>query len=150
MDNRSTAIVDGLIIDGTGGPPIADGLVLIEEGMITYAGPKRGKAIPAGAEVVDAGGASVLPGLMDVHVHISLNAPANIQPAITPSTVRARNRSSAVDRRSARLAPRATRRALVYRGCRGNAHSCRSPATTITSNTERGLLPAREPVTEPL
>ena len=42
MSARSTAIVDGLVIDGTGGPPIADGLVLIEDGRIVHAGAKRG------------------------------------------------------------------------------------------------------------
>jgi imidazolonepropionase-like amidohydrolase len=73
------AIVDGQIIDGTGGAPVRDGLVLIEEGRITYAGRKDGQAIPRDAQVIDAAGASVLPGLMDVHVHISLNGPANIQ-----------------------------------------------------------------------
>jgi imidazolonepropionase-like amidohydrolase len=79
MGTPSVAIVDGLVIDGTGGAPIANGLVVIEDGRIIYAGPGSGKSIPAGADVVDAAGASVLPGLMDVHVHISLNAPANIQ-----------------------------------------------------------------------
>jgi imidazolonepropionase-like amidohydrolase len=73
------AIVDGQIIDGTGGAPVRDGLVLIEEGRITFAGRKDGQAIPRDAQVIDAAGASVLPGLMDVHVHISLNGPANIQ-----------------------------------------------------------------------
>ncbi len=75
----TVAIVDGLIIDGTGGAPIRDGLVLIEDGRIIHAGRKDGQAIPRDARVIDAGGASVLPGLMDVHVHISLNGPANIQ-----------------------------------------------------------------------
>lgn len=73
------AIVDGQIIDGTGAAPTRDGLVLIEDGNIAYAGPKSGHAIPRDAQVIDAAGASVLPGLMDVHVHISLNGPANIQ-----------------------------------------------------------------------
>jgi imidazolonepropionase-like amidohydrolase len=73
------AIVDGLIIDGTGAAAIADGLVLVEDGRITYAGRKDGKTIPRDTQVIDAAGASVLPGLMDVHVHISLNGPANIQ-----------------------------------------------------------------------
>lgn len=73
------AIVDGQIIDGTGAAAVPNGLVLIEDGRITYAGRKDGQAIPRNAQVIDAAGASVLPGLMDVHVHISLNGPANIQ-----------------------------------------------------------------------
>src|SRR4051812_16620758 len=73
------AIIGGKIVDGTGGPAIGDGLVLIENGKISYAGPKGGHVVPPDAQLIDAAGASVLPGLMDVHVHISLNGPANIQ-----------------------------------------------------------------------
>ena len=79
MTATTIAIVDGQIIDGTGGAAIPDGLVLIEDGKITYAGKKTGKTITRDAQVIDAAGASVLPGLMDVHVHISLNAPSDIQ-----------------------------------------------------------------------
>ncbi len=72
------AIVGGKLIDGTGAAPIPNGLVLIEDGRIAYAGPADGKKVPGNAEVIDAGGASVLPGLMDVHVHISLSAPSDL------------------------------------------------------------------------
>ncbi|MGQ0663384.1 MAG: amidohydrolase family protein [Pseudomonadota bacterium] len=74
----STAIVGGQIIDGTGRDPIRDGLVLVEHGKIVRVGKANGGAIPKDATVVDAGGASVLPGLMDAHVHISLSAPADL------------------------------------------------------------------------
>lgn len=76
---QTTAIVGGQLIDGTGAAPVPDALVLIEGETIAYAGSAKGKAVPRDARVIDAGGASVLPGLMDVHVHISLNAPADIQ-----------------------------------------------------------------------
>lgn len=78
MAARTIAIVDGLIIDGTGAQAIPDGLVLIEDGRITHVGGKASREVPRDAQVIDAAGASVLPGLMDVHVHISLNGPANI------------------------------------------------------------------------
>ena len=73
-----TAIVGGQVIDGTGAPAIKNGLVLIEGDRITHAGAGKGVKVPRGATVIDAEGASVLPGLMDVHVHISLNAPADL------------------------------------------------------------------------
>lgn len=79
MSATPLAIVDGKIVDGTGGEAIRDGLVLIEQGRISYVGKKSGKTLPRDAQVIDAAGASVLPGLMDVHVHISLNGPAHIQ-----------------------------------------------------------------------
>ena len=72
------AIVGGKLIDGTGAAPIPNGLVLIEGDRIAYVGPADGKKVPGNAEVIDAGGASVLPGLMDVHVHISLSAPSDL------------------------------------------------------------------------
>ena len=76
--NGIQAIAGGLLIDGTGAEPVADALVLIEDDRITYAGPPKGRALPPNARVIDAAGASVLPGLMDVHVHISLSAPSNL------------------------------------------------------------------------
>jgi imidazolonepropionase-like amidohydrolase len=82
MTKETIAIVGGQIIDGTGAEPVSGGLVLIEDGRITYAGRKAGKTWSDSARVIDAEGASVLPGLMDVHVHISLNAPSELQNAM--------------------------------------------------------------------
>ncbi len=73
-----TAIVGGRLIDGTGADPVDDGLVIVDDGVIRYAGPKAGGKLAKDAAVIDADGASVLPGLMDVHVHISLSAPADL------------------------------------------------------------------------
>jgi imidazolonepropionase-like amidohydrolase len=87
MPTSTRAIVGGQLIDGTGAAPIPDGLVLIQDGTITYAGRKNGTAIPRNAEVIDAAGASILPGLMDVHVHISLNAPSDLLKEVTSRPV---------------------------------------------------------------
>ena len=81
------AIAGGMIVDGTGADPIPDGLVLIEKNRIAYAGPAGGRAIPAGAEVIDAAGATVIPGLMDVHVHISLSAPSDLTREIVARSI---------------------------------------------------------------
>lgn len=69
------AIVHCRLIDGTGAPPLDDATVLIEGDRIAAAGPARSVEVPPGAEVYDArrpgGGAlTVLPGLIDAHVHI--------------------------------------------------------------------------------
>jgi imidazolonepropionase-like amidohydrolase len=72
------AIVGGQLIDGAGHDPVASGLVLVENGSIVYAGPGQGRAMPRDAIVIDAEGASILPGLMDMHVHISLSAPVDM------------------------------------------------------------------------
>lgn len=69
---RPLAVVGGTIIDGRGGPPIADGVVLISESRITAAGPRAEVPIPEGVQVIDARGRYVLPGFVDTNVHLSL------------------------------------------------------------------------------
>jgi N-acetylglucosamine-6-phosphate deacetylase len=50
------------------------GLVIIEEGKISYAGPWEEKRIPAKAELLDAEGKIIAPGLLDIHIHGSAGA----------------------------------------------------------------------------
>ncbi len=57
------------LIDGNGGAPIADAVVLVEEGKIVGVG--SGLAVPDGAEVVDLAGHTLLPGFIDAHVHLT-------------------------------------------------------------------------------
>lgn len=63
------AIVGGTLIDGTGASPLADSVVLIENGKITSVGSKASIKIPAGFQKVDATGKTILPGLWDMHAH---------------------------------------------------------------------------------
>jgi imidazolonepropionase-like amidohydrolase len=65
-----TAIVHGRIIDGNGGTPIEDGVVLVQGKRIAAVGPASTVRIPKDARVIDATGKSVLPGLADMHVHL--------------------------------------------------------------------------------
>ncbi|MBI3709808.1 MAG: amidohydrolase family protein [Proteobacteria bacterium] len=81
------AIVGGQIIDGTGAEPIRNGLVLIDGERIAYVGREDARRIPPGAVRIDAAGASVLPGLMDAHVHISLNAPSDLVADLTGRSI---------------------------------------------------------------
>ena len=64
-----TAIVGGRLIDGTGKPPIENSVVILREGKIAAAGPAAGTPLPEGAQVIDAHGKSVLPGLWEMHAH---------------------------------------------------------------------------------
>jgi imidazolonepropionase-like amidohydrolase len=59
----------GRLIDGTGADPVDNTDVLIEEGAIAAVGP-RGTLSADGAEVVDATAQTLLPGLIDAHVHL--------------------------------------------------------------------------------
>ena len=63
-------IANGKLIDGTGAEPVADAVVLIEDGRITYVGSAL-DAPPAGpdSEEIDANGGTILPGLVEAHYH---------------------------------------------------------------------------------
>ena len=66
-----TVVLDGArLIDGAGGPPIENGRIVIVEGRIKAIGSRETTAAPAGAEMVDLAGKTVIPGLIDLHFHI--------------------------------------------------------------------------------
>ena len=66
---KRLAIRAGRLIDGKGGAPIPHAVILIEGERITAVG--AGLAIPEGVEVMDLGRATVLPGLIDAHTHVT-------------------------------------------------------------------------------
>ena len=66
---RAIAIVGGTFIDGTGRAAIEDALVIFQNGRIQEVGKRGEVAVPRGAEVIDAKGKTVLPGLIDGHCH---------------------------------------------------------------------------------
>jgi imidazolonepropionase-like amidohydrolase len=67
------ALVGGTLIDGFGGTPIRNSVIIVEGERIKAVGQVGSLAIPAGAEVISTEGMSVLPGLWDMHVHLMLN-----------------------------------------------------------------------------
>ena len=69
------AFAGGQLVDGTGAAPINDSLVLVEDDKLTYAG--RRTEIPEGFELRDVSGRTVMPGLVDTHLHFSGNLTDN-------------------------------------------------------------------------
>lgn len=65
-----TAIVGATLIDGNGGAPVPDSVVVVDGGTIRAAGPRSSIAIPADAAKIDAKGRFITPGLVDLHVHL--------------------------------------------------------------------------------
>ncbi|WP_414901501.1 amidohydrolase family protein [Sphingomonas flavalba] len=66
------AIVGGTLIDGRGGRPVANAVVLTQGDRILAAGPAGSVAIPAdAARRIDATGLYILPGLIDLHIHFT-------------------------------------------------------------------------------
>ena len=66
------ALVGGRIIDGFGGKPIENGVIVIDGERIVDMGTMAEVDIPAGAEIISTEGMSVLPGLWDMHVHLMI------------------------------------------------------------------------------
>lgn len=69
-----TAYKAARILTGVGAP-IADGVILVEDGRITAVG--AGVKIPEGAKVVDLGSATVMPGLVDANLVLWLDGTEN-------------------------------------------------------------------------
>ena len=68
---QETKVITGAtLIDGTGRAPIKNGVVVIEGARITQAGTAGQVRVPKGAQVVDARGKFVIPGLADMHNHL--------------------------------------------------------------------------------
>jgi len=68
-----TLIKGGLLIDGTGGPPIDKGTVLIEEQRIIGVGKEEELREKGDVHVLDCSDQTLLPGLIDCHNHLSLD-----------------------------------------------------------------------------
>ena len=67
--SSTLAIVGATLVDGTGATPVADSAVVIENGRIKAVGPRSKVKIPKNANIVDAAGKFLLPGLWDMHAH---------------------------------------------------------------------------------
>lgn len=81
-----TAITGGVLIDGLGGDPVRDAVVVIGDDRILAAGPGRSVRVPAGARVLDAAGRTILPGFIDTHVHCTYRARDMRQHLLNPPT----------------------------------------------------------------
>jgi imidazolonepropionase-like amidohydrolase len=95
----SKALVGGVLIDGYGGPPIRNSVILISGERIQAVGQVGALPVPPGAEVISTAGMSILPGLWDMHVHTMLSGhsdythwdktyPSQLESVIMPATAK--------------------------------------------------------------
>lgn len=71
---KTAAITRVTLVDTRKGALLKDHTVVVSGGRISAVGPRQVVAIPAGAEVVEAAGLSLLPGLIDSHFHLDEDA----------------------------------------------------------------------------
>lgn len=67
------ALVGGTLIDGFGGVPLRNSVIIIDGEKIIAVGDQNTVEIPEHAEIISTEGMSVLPGLWDMHVHLMIN-----------------------------------------------------------------------------
>jgi imidazolonepropionase-like amidohydrolase len=69
-DAEVKVIKNFTLIDGAGGPPLANAAMIVNDGRIQWTGPAAQLKPPAGAEVIDLSGRFVMPGLINLHGHV--------------------------------------------------------------------------------
>jgi imidazolonepropionase-like amidohydrolase len=67
----SIAITHVTVIDGTGAAPKPDFTVVVESSRISATGPSASQTIPADAKIIDGSGKFLIPGLADMHIHLT-------------------------------------------------------------------------------
>ena len=77
-------VQNGTLFTANGQDPVPDGVVVMENGVIIALGPAADVTIPEGSTVIDAGGGTVMPGLIEGRASTLVNALDLKQGAISP------------------------------------------------------------------
>lgn len=74
LRGATLVVTNGTVIDGTGADPIPDGLVALQGNHILAVGEASDFKIPDDVPIVDAGGGTILPGIINAHAHRATSA----------------------------------------------------------------------------
>jgi len=64
------ALVGGTVLDGSGGPPLHDAVIVVRNGRVETFAPRAGFDMPGNVQEIDITGKWVIPGLIDAHSHV--------------------------------------------------------------------------------
>jgi imidazolonepropionase-like amidohydrolase len=67
------ALVNCMLIDGNGGNPVQDAILIVQAGKILAVGSKSSVSIPPNTPLIDVNGATILPGFINAHIHSGFN-----------------------------------------------------------------------------
>ncbi len=67
----TTVVKNGQLVDGTGKAAVPNAALIITDGIITYAGPAADAPPAPEARVIDAKGGTIMPGLIEAHIHLT-------------------------------------------------------------------------------
>lgn len=70
-NSRAQAFVGARIIDGTGAPPIEEGVLVVRDGRIDMVGPLADRSLPADVPQIDVRGKTIMPGMINAHGHVN-------------------------------------------------------------------------------
>ncbi len=82
------ALLGATLLDGNGGTPVGDSVVVIRAGRIACAGTRDSCPVPPGVESLDLSGRYLTPGLIDAHVHFSQSGWVDARPDAVDVTSR--------------------------------------------------------------
>jgi imidazolonepropionase-like amidohydrolase len=88
LKSGTYAMVGATVVDGTGHAPIPDAVVVVRDGTIADVGARADVKIPGDAPTVDVAGKTVIPGLWDMHTHVTQIEWAPVYLAAGVTTVR--------------------------------------------------------------
>ncbi len=71
LETGAYAIAGATLIDGADAAPVPDAVVVVRDGKVAAAGPRSQAVVPKGMRVVDGHGATLLPGLWEMHAHFA-------------------------------------------------------------------------------
>ncbi|OAF19187.1 amidohydrolase family protein [Bradyrhizobium neotropicale] len=78
--SKPVVLTGATLIDGLGGKPVADSILVIEDGRISAVGDAKSVKAPAGAEVIDLKGKTIMPGMISDHSHIGIVRGLKVSP----------------------------------------------------------------------